>query len=175
MKASDFDSFKFGLGAKGDSDEELSNDDEEGAGGTSANENEPKRLDHDYFRGVLANSFVIGCQPNLSEESKTNESIEAQADLNQALDTYLTRCKKVGRLGPVRTELDRSSVHGDCLFGRDRNANSFNNASMLEMDGCEMLDLDIEAKSNFVSVRANTAVFKHCFFYEVTLLTDGLM
>ena len=46
---------------------------------------------------------------------------------------------------------------------------------MLEMDGSEPLDLDIEAKSNFASVRANTAVFKDCFYYEVTLLTDGLM
>ena len=46
---------------------------------------------------------------------------------------------------------------------------------MLEMDGSEPLDLDIEAKSKFASVRANTAVFKDCFYYEVTLLTDGLM
>jgi len=46
---------------------------------------------------------------------------------------------------------------------------------MQEMDGSDSLALDIEAKSNFVSVRANTAVFKDCFYYEVTLLTDGLM
>ena len=52
-----------------------------------------------------------------------------------------------------------------------------NNTSnvMQEMDGSDSLALDIEAKSNFVSVRANTAVFKDCFYYEVTLLTDGLM
>jgi len=43
------------------------------------------------------------------------------------------------------------------------------------MDGADALALDIEAKSNFVSVRANTAVFQDCFYYEVTLLTDGLM
>lgn len=43
------------------------------------------------------------------------------------------------------------------------------------MDGKATLALDIEAKSNFVSIRANTAVFHECFFYEVTLLTDGLM
>jgi Kip1 ubiquitination-promoting complex protein 1 len=36
------------------------------------------------------------------------------------------------------------------------------------------LFLDIEAKSGFVSVRANTAVFKDLFYYEVTLMGDGL-
>ena len=96
------------------------------------------------------------------------------------METYFERSKKVGRLGPVRTELDRSSVYGNCVFDRDRSTNSaYNNSStassMLEMDGSEPLDLDIEAKSSFVSVRANTAVFKDCFYYEVTLLTEGLM
>ena len=43
------------------------------------------------------------------------------------------------------------------------------------MDGEEALALDIEAKSSFVSIRANTAVFRDCFYYEVTLLSDGLM
>ena len=43
------------------------------------------------------------------------------------------------------------------------------------LDGHEALALDIEAKSSFVSIRANTAVFRDCFYYEVTLLTDGLM
>ena len=43
------------------------------------------------------------------------------------------------------------------------------------MDFGPALDLDIEAQSNFVSIRANTAVFKDCFYYEVTLMTDGLM
>ena len=38
-----------------------------------------------------------------------------------------------------------------------------------------MLTLDVEAKSSFVSVRANTCVFSDTFYYETTLLTDGLM
>lgn len=46
---------------------------------------------------------------------------------------------------------------------------------MVELDGSEALPLDIEAKSNFVSVRANTGIFRDCFYYEVTLLSDGLM
>ena len=46
---------------------------------------------------------------------------------------------------------------------------------MTEMDGTDSLALEIEAKSSFVSVRANTAVFAHVFYYEVTLLSDGLM
>ena len=43
------------------------------------------------------------------------------------------------------------------------------------MNGEEPLALDVEAKSNFVSIRANTAVFSDTFYYEVTLLSDGLM
>ena len=87
----------------------------------------------------------------------------------------MTRCKKVGRLGPAKTELDRSSVYGECIFGRERSNGSANNMGSVEIDGCELPDLDIEAKSRFVSIRANTAIFKDCFYYEVTLLTDGLM
>ena len=34
--------------------------------------------------------------------------------------------------------------------------------------------LDIEAKSSFFSIRADTAVFKELFYYEVTLKGDGL-
>lgn len=37
------------------------------------------------------------------------------------------------------------------------------------------LTLDITATSNFATVRANTAVTKECYYYEVTLLSDGLM
>ena len=44
-----------------------------------------------------------------------------------------------------------------------------------EMNGDEPLALDVEAKSSFVSIRANTAVFSDTFYYEVTLLSDGLM
>ena len=43
------------------------------------------------------------------------------------------------------------------------------------MAGYEALALDVEAVSNFVSIRANTAVFKETFYYETTLLSDGLM
>ena len=39
----------------------------------------------------------------------------------------------------------------------------------------ENLNLDVTAKSNFATVRANTAVTKECYYYEVTLLSDGLM
>lgn len=167
----DYSSFKFGLGMKQDDEDELSDED----GGAQANEDGLEREDDDYFRGALASSFAIGCQQSdpmedfkqdyrQYEEVKGQQPISAQADLNHARETYLTRCKQVGRLGPTKTELDRSSMHGEALFGRERN-----------MDFGPALDLDIEAQSNFVSIRANTAVFKDCFYYEVTLMTDGLM
>jgi len=37
----------------------------------------------------------------------------------------------------------------------------------------ERFMLDIEAKSSFFSIRADTAVFKEIFYYEVTLKGDG--
>jgi hypothetical protein len=36
-------------------------------------------------------------------------------------------------------------------------------------------NLDVEAMSNFASIRANTAVFSGRFYYEVQLKTNGLM
>jgi len=91
--------------------------------------------------------------------------------------SYLERCKSVGRLGPTKTEIDRNSAFGEYILGNER-AKTFadpKSCPITEMDGSDALALDIEAKSNFVSVRANTAVFRDCFYYEVTLLTDGLM
>lgn len=82
--------------------------------------------------------------------------------------SYIERCKALGRLGPIKTQIDQSSAHGECAIGSIE-------AKAREMDGSEALALDVEAISSFVSVRANTAVFRHCYFYEVTLLTDGLM
>jgi len=83
---------------------------------------------------------------------------------------YLHRSKKIGRIGPLKTELDIESVYGRLLFaGQDYNA--------LITDPFEQIDklmLDVEATSSFVSVRANTAVFKGCYYYEITLLCDGL-
>jgi len=91
--------------------------------------------------------------------------------------SYLERCKSVGRLGPTKTEIDRVSAFGDFILGHER-AKTFvdpKSCPIGEMDDSSALALDIEATSNFVSVWANTAVFHECFYYEVTLLTDGLM
>ena len=35
--------------------------------------------------------------------------------------------------------------------------------------------LDVTAKSSFVSIRANTALTRHCFYYEVQLFSSGVM
>lgn len=66
------------------------------------------------------------------------------------------KCKSVGRIGPLVTKLD------------------------FEQDGANFKKydphgLDIEALGNFSSVRANTAVFTGRYYYEVKLLTSGLM
>ena len=77
----------------------------------------------------------------------------------------------------MKTQLDTESAFGEYIIGstKARDCSSDKSAPLTEMDGHEALALDVEATSNFVSIRANTAVFKHCYFYEVTLLTDGLM
>lgn len=83
---------------------------------------------------------------------------------------YFERSKKIGRIGPIVTELNTKGAYGEIKQHPYRLTTSdqkdFHETGPL---------LDIEAKSAFVSIRANTAVFKGCFFYEVLLLTDGLM
>jgi Kip1 ubiquitination-promoting complex protein 1 len=62
----------------------------------------------------------------------------------------------VGRIGAKQACLDLTSKFGEVLqSSRD--------------------DLDIEAISQFVSIRANVGVFSGCYYYEVMLKTMGLM
>ena len=70
--------------------------------------------------------------------------------------SYFEKCKKVGRIGPKITKLDKKSAYGDLLlFGRD--------------------DVDVEGISKFCSIRANTGVFAGRYYYEVLLKSSGLM
>lgn len=71
-------------------------------------------------------------------------------------ESYIYRCKKVGRIGPKDTILDQKNSYGELIFAAK--------------DG-----LDVEAIDKFTSIRANTAVFSGRFYYEVLLLTNGLM
>ena len=71
-------------------------------------------------------------------------------------ESYIQRCKKVGRIGPKETQLDLKNSHGELIFAAK--------------DG-----LDVEAISKFTSIRANAAVFSGRYYFEVLLLTNGLM
>ena len=83
------------------------------------------------------------------EESKYNEE-------DCKYEGYMFRCKRVGRIGPKQVTLDEKSSHGGVIFAnRDH--------------------LDVEATSNFASVRGNTGVFSGRYYYEVLLKTNGLM
>ena len=53
-------------------------------------------------------------------------------------------------------KLDTKSAYGDVIFSRTNN-------------------LDVEATSKFVSIRANTGVFSGKYYYEVQLKTCGIM
>ena len=69
-----------------------------------------------------------------------------------------------------------STAIGEIEVLQDRVRSESNpNSKYLQDSGEKQLVLDITAKSSFASVRANTAVSKECFYYEVTLLSDGLM
>ena len=76
---------------------------------------------------------------------------------------------KTGRIGPPKTELDLESAYGKVL----RSGSDYYSSSQ-SFDILGELTLDVEARSSFVSIRANTAIFKGRFYYEVTLLCDGL-
>ena len=71
--------------------------------------------------------------------------------------TYLDKCKLSGRLGPSISKIDLNSE----------------NAADFKFFGHE--GLVIESVTQFGSIRANTAVFSGCYYYEVKLETQGLM
>jgi hypothetical protein len=66
------------------------------------------------------------------------------------------KCKEVGRIGPLETLLDFKSAFGSFKKYDDEG-------------------FDIESTSNFSSIRTNTAVFSGKYYYEVKLLSSGLM
>lgn len=72
--------------------------------------------------------------------------------------TFLDRCKEVGRLGPRFSKLDPNTASGTVKI-RDENSTC----------------CDLEAIGQFCSIRANTAVFKNRYYFEVKLMTSGLM
>ena len=171
MMGNELVSFSFNLSFFRGDDNELSDEDENGS-----NPNTQMKED-DYFSGPLK-SFAYGCLPT-AEESKnglTNLSQPSALSSDNQKKVYLERSKVVGRLGPIKTQLDRDSAKGEFVFGHQRAKElSGETSSLLDMEGNEALALDVEAVSNFVSIRANTAVFKETFYYETTLLSDGLM
>lgn len=172
MAGTEFSSFKICLGL-GRDDSDLSDEDD---GGAQPNEKHLTDLEDDYFSGALS-SFSAGCLPTIEEQKIAANSAHASV-LTPVRKLYIERCKEVGRLGPPKTQLDRSSAFGTFVFGHERaqqHSGDRETHLLQGMDGSEVLALDIEAKSNFVSIRANTAVFKDTFYYEATLLSDGLM
>lgn len=64
-------------------------------------------LGHEYFE---KNDKRLGStSPHLTKESSKVDRT-----------SYFQRCKAIGRIGPPRTELDRSSAYGEYLFGHER-------------------------------------------------------
>ena len=92
--------------------------------------------------------MILPRLPRLSDEEEKKSS--------ERSESYIKRCKKVGRVGAKQACLDFASKFGEVLqSSRD--------------------ELDIEALSEFVSIRANVGVFLGCYYYEVMLKTNGLI
>ena len=68
----------------------------------------------------------------------------------------MEKCKKVGKLGPLICKPNWNDKFGDWKNQKDN-------------------FLEIHCDSRFGSIRANTCVFSGAWFYEVRLLTSGLM
>ncbi|XP_053971070.1 E3 ubiquitin-protein ligase RNF123-like [Hylaeus volcanicus] len=62
---------------------------------------------------------------------------------------------RVGRIGPSTVKFDKSTYQGPCLISPDR--------------------LGIHSLSNFSTIRANTAVYKGKWMYELELGSNGVM
>ena len=112
----------------------------------------------------------------MEEEKKSGSSMSKDV---LRIPPYFERSKKIGRIGPPKTELDRDSAKGDYVIlidGLSSDVKNLNFQEAKELAGDQdILALDVFSKSGFVSIRANTAVYKEAYYYEVTLMTDGLM
>lgn len=118
-------------------------------------------------------------QQNSQEESKSEYSTLVTQGLTkkeiqfkkEVRKKYLERSKHVGRIGPPATELDLVSKFGEAIVRTDPLTSTQHKQDSKEPG----LLLDVEANSNWVSIRANTAVFADRFYYEVQILTPGVM
>jgi hypothetical protein len=100
------------------------------------------------FPGMLKFGKPLSDKPKIKEERKGSAKPR----------TYLDRCKEVGRVGPRTTKLDPQTANGTVkIFD--------------ESTSC----CDVEGVSQFSSIRANTAVFKGRYYFEVRIMTAGLM
>jgi hypothetical protein len=83
---------------------------------------------------------------DVDEESNLEEAKEDAPSL-------LLKCKTVGRLGPPSTKLDLASAFGSL--------------KLVDQQG-----LRVVCQSSSGCIRANTAVFKNRYYFEVHLLSD---
>lgn len=82
------------------------------------------------------------------------------------------RCKEIGRVGPFTTEFDKLTMFGQAKIQSDVATSAMYKSNATKEPG---LLLDVKAKSNWVSIKANTAIFEKAFYYEVQIMTSGVM
>ncbi|MDR3548356.1 MAG: hypothetical protein P4M11_08865 [Candidatus Pacebacteria bacterium] len=80
--------------------------------------------------------------------------------------SFLDKCKKIGKLGPLVCKMDLKASFGNWVA-----KGSFLPPTVDLDDNC----LDVQCRSPFGSVRANTCVFAGAWYYEVRLMTSGMV
>ena len=113
----------------------------------------PMDLDDDNVFAAPMDRHNSASDKDFPNNRNRDEEEKFQSD---EMISYFDKCKRVGRVGPIETKLDKKSSYGEIIFaGRD--------------------DLDVEAMGSFCSIRATTGVFSGRYYYEVTLKSCGLM
>jgi len=91
------------------------------------------------------------------EESKGPESKNSVSLWYASCQSYTSRCKTIGRIGPPLTELDASSMVGDGKLQIDPATKQHYKSPATAEPG---LYLRVESYNQFTSIRANTAITK---------------
>lgn len=94
---------------------------------------------------------------------KDEKMIEGKISHNEGEISDIDKMRIVGKIGTEPTILDTNSASGNYQF-------VFSTYFYLIIDR-----MKICAKDNFPSVRGSNAVYKGKFFYEVQIISNGLM
>lgn len=112
-------------------------------------------VDHYYEMVVGLKKPLIFPAPHKLQKEESKEE-ETKAPIIQSRVPFLEKCRKIGKLGPLICMPNLQDAFGNIVHKDDE-------------------ELDVQCKSPFGSIRANTCVFSGAWYYEIKLITSGLM